>query len=59
VDITWMYEQFCGHGWKSDSPAAPCYRGSGADRFFDASCFHPTTEGHQRLVEMFLAVVNE
>ncbi|MBM4381248.1 MAG: hypothetical protein FJ086_18405, partial [Deltaproteobacteria bacterium] len=34
VDITWMYEQFCGHGWRSDSPTAPCYRGPGAARFF-------------------------
>ncbi len=59
VDVIWMYEHFCGHGWRNDDAGAPCYRGPGTKRFFDASCFHPTTEGHQRLAELFMAVVNE
>lgn len=59
VDMIWMLEHFCGHGWRKDDPTSACYRGPGAERYFDLSCTHPSVAGHQKLVEMFTAVVDE
>jgi lysophospholipase L1-like esterase len=59
VDLIWMLEHFCGHGWKSDDASGRCYRGPNTPRYFDVSCTHPSTEGHQKIVDMFMAVVNE
>jgi hypothetical protein len=57
--MIFLAEVFCGHGFERDNPAAPCYRGPGQEAYFDLTCTHPTPLGHQRLSEMFLAVVDE
>jgi lysophospholipase L1-like esterase len=59
VDMIFMFEQFCGHGFNCDEPSAPCYRGPGQSRWFDLTCIHPNPEGHSQLANMFLAVVSE
>jgi lysophospholipase L1-like esterase len=59
VDMIFMLEAFCGHGYHSDDPAAPCYRGPGTERWFDLSCTHPNPTGHQAIADMFMAVVDE
>jgi lysophospholipase L1-like esterase len=59
VDMIFMLEAFCGHGYHSDDPAAPCYRGPGTPRWFDLSCTHPNPEGHSQVASMFMSVVNE
>jgi len=58
-DMTFMLEQFCGHGFHNDDPANPCYRGPDTPRWFDISCIHPTPEGHAMLAKMFQATVDE
>ncbi len=57
IDLVFMLEQFCGHGYKNDDPAAPCYRGANTPRWFDYSCIHPNVEGHAMLRDMFGAVI--
>jgi hypothetical protein len=59
TDMTFMLEEFCGHGFNADNPAAPCYRGPGTEVWFDLTCIHPNPTGHARLAEMFQAVVDE
>jgi lysophospholipase L1-like esterase len=59
TDMIFTMEQFCGHGFNAAEPTAPCYRGPGADNWFDATCIHPNPRGHREIADMFLAVVNE
>jgi len=59
VDMIWMLEHFCGHGWKNEDPTARCYRGPNTPRWFDLSCTHPNEAGHAQIADMFLAVVQE
>jgi len=59
TDVVFMFEGFCGHGFHSDDPDNPCYRGPGNDNWFDFTCIHPTPAGHGALAEMFLNVVTE
>lgn len=59
ADMIFLLEDFCGHGFERDNPAAPCYRGPGADAWFDLTCIHPNPTGHHHIRDMFMAVVNE
>ena len=59
VDMIWMLEHFCGHGWNNENVDARCYRGPNTPRWFDLSCTHPNEAGHQQIADMFLAVVQE
>jgi lysophospholipase L1-like esterase len=59
ADVVFMLEDFCGHGFNNEDPTAPCYRGVGAERWFDLTCIHPNPSGHEHLKDMFLAVVEE
>jgi lysophospholipase L1-like esterase len=60
VDVVFLEEQFCGHGFKASDPTSPCYRGPGAVNWFDPlTCVHPDTAGHQALAGLFSDVVNE
>jgi lysophospholipase L1-like esterase len=58
-DMIFLLEDFCGHGFNSDNPSAPCYRGPGSANWFDLTCIHPNPTGHQHVADMFMAVVNE
>lgn len=59
TDMIFLLEEFCGHGFNAGDPSAPCYRGPGADTWFDLTCIHPNPTGHQHITDMFMAVVNE
>lgn len=59
VDMIFLLEDFCGHGFQRDDPRSPCYRGPGQDGWFDVTCIHPNPTGHDHLTEMFMAVVQE
>lgn len=54
TDVVFMAEQFCGHGFFNEDPDNVCYRGAGAERWFDLTCIHPTPAGHEALAELFL-----
>ncbi len=58
-DMIFMLEAFCGHGFNAADPTAPCYRGPGAETWFDLTCIHPNPTGHQQITDMFAAVVAE
>ncbi len=59
VDVIFMLEQFCGHGYHHDDPTTLCFRGPGAPLWFDLTCIHPNPIGHAKLADMFMDVVNE
>lgn len=57
IDLVFARERFCGHGFASSDPAAPCYRGPGNANWFDASCLNPNPVGHGELAEDFFDVI--
>ncbi len=57
VDMIFMLEAFCGHGFNNNDPRGPCYRGPRTPTWFDLTCIHPNPEGHQQIADMFMAVV--
>ncbi len=59
TDMLFLLEQFCGHGYNRDDPNGPCYRGPDAELWFDLTCIHPNSRGHEVMAEMFLSVVQE
>ena len=59
TDMIFMREAFCGHGFNAGDPSAPCYRGSGADTWFDETCIHPNEAGHAAIADMVMAVIDE
>jgi hypothetical protein len=59
VDMIFMLEEFCGHGFNAEDPTAPCYRGPGQKRWFDVTCTHPNPTGHEQIKNMYLAVIDE
>lgn len=59
TDVVFMQEGFCGHGFRANDPASPCYRGPDNATWFDLTCIHPTPAGHAALAEMFLNVISE
>ena len=57
VDLVFARERMCGHGLNAGDASAPCYRGSGAAVWIDATCIHPGPAGHQILADEFLATI--
>lgn len=57
TDMAFMLERFCGHGYKRKDASLQCYRGPGAELWFDATCIHPTPKGHAQIADMFLDVI--
>jgi len=58
-DMLFLLETFCGHGYNRDDPNGRCYRGPGAELWFDLTCIHPNPRGHEVIADMFLDVVRE
>jgi lysophospholipase L1-like esterase len=58
VDMVFMEEAFCGHGFSATQPQNVCHNPSGPN-YFDLTCFHPNASGHADLASAFLAVVTE
>jgi lysophospholipase L1-like esterase len=59
ADMVFMLEHFCGHGYKRDDPAGPCYRGPGQAIWLDATCIHPNTAGHAALADLLYVTIAE
>lgn len=58
TDMVFVLESFCGHGFNNDNPESPCYRGPGTARWLDDTCIHPNPLGHEKMADMFMAVIN-
>jgi lysophospholipase L1-like esterase len=58
TDMLFLFEHFCGHGFKRDDPSLQCYRGPNTELWFDLTCIHPTPRGHQEIASMVLDVVD-
>jgi len=59
VDMIFMLEHFCGHGFNAQDSTAPCYRGPDAETWFDLTCIHPNAQGHAEITRLFNAVIDE
>lgn len=58
VDLLFMEESFCGHGFSRAQTDNLCHT-PGAELYYDLSCFHPNADGHAAIVAAVLAVVDE
>lgn len=58
VDMIFLSEDFCGHGFHAADPSNACYRGETAERWFDDTCIHPTPAGHDHIARMFFNVID-
>ena len=63
VDLVWMLEEFCGHGYvstkASSAPPGACWLGAGTPLWFDETCIHPNDAGHDAIFRFMNAVVAE
>jgi lysophospholipase L1-like esterase len=59
VDLMFLLEQFCGHGYLRDDPTSRCYRGPGSELWFDDTCIHPNSRGHLEIKDMVMSIVRE
>lgn len=59
IDVAFMGEAFCGHGYNWDDATGRCYRGGDPNIYFDASCEHPSRYGHAAIAATMLGVVDE
>jgi hypothetical protein len=57
VDMLFLQERFCGHGFHYDDSTTRCYLGPDADIWFDNTCLHPNPKGHAQLAEMFYSII--
>jgi hypothetical protein len=57
TDLVFLFESFCGHGYKRKDASLQCYRGANADLLFDLTCIHPTPKGHTRIAGLFENVI--
>lgn len=57
TDMVFLFEHFCGHGYKRNDPNLQCYRGPNAENWFDITCIHPTPEGHKQIAERMKLVI--
>jgi len=58
IDMVFMREAFCGHGFQDDNEEGRCYLGLNAERWFDLTCIHPTPDGHGRIAQAILRVID-
>jgi lysophospholipase L1-like esterase len=63
VDLAWMLESFCGHGYVATGADADmsnrCYRPDDPSRWFDVTCIHPNERGHTEIFKLLRALVLE
>lgn len=58
TDMMFLFEHFCGHGYKRKDASLQCYRGADAKLWFDATCIHPTPDGHDQIALQFAKVID-
>ena len=56
-DLVFLFETFCGHGYKRDDPTLQCYSGPNTDLWFDLTCIHPNPTGHAQIAKLFEEVI--
>lgn len=63
VDLIWMLEHFCGHGFVATKATPPppeaCYLGAGTPVWFDETCIHPNDAGHDAIARFMRAAIDE
>lgn len=63
VDLVWMLEHFCGHGYVATRAASPpegaCWLGPSAPLWFDETCIHPNDDGHDAIYRFMRAAIEE
>ncbi|MBX3131443.1 MAG: SGNH/GDSL hydrolase family protein [Polyangiaceae bacterium] len=59
TDVMFMGEEFCGHGYEAKNTSGQCFRDASAENWFDATCIHPTSNGHAKIAELFETVIGE
>ena len=58
IDMIFLLEHFCGHGYRRNDPSLQCYRGPNAELWFDLTCIHPNPTGHQQIADLFGKVIH-
>lgn len=58
TDLVFLLEDFCGHGYERNDSSLQCYRGPGAELWFDLTCYHPDPTGHAEIARLFQAVID-
>jgi hypothetical protein len=58
TDMMFLFEHFCGHGYKRNDTNLQCYRGANAPLWFDATCIHPNPDGHDQIAKQFAKVID-
>ncbi|MBX3263847.1 MAG: hypothetical protein KF782_29510 [Labilithrix sp.] len=58
TDLMFLFEHFCGRGFKRKDASLQCYRGQDAPLWFDVSCIHPTPAGHEQIALQFAKVID-
>jgi len=59
IDVAFMGENFCGHGYNWDDVGGRCYRDGDTRLFLDATCEHPSPDGHAAIEGLMLGVIDE
>jgi hypothetical protein len=57
--MIFLLENFCGHGFFAGQPGNECYRGPGAETWFDFTCIHPNPTGHAAMADLFDKTIAE
>lgn len=58
TDMIFLFERFCGHGFKRGDASLQCYRGPNTDLWFDLTCIHPNPKGHAEIAKLFENVIS-
>ncbi len=58
IDVVFLFEDFCGHGYERTDTSLQCYRGASTPLWFDATCYHPNPDGHAEVARLFKAVID-
>ncbi len=56
VDVMFLEELFCGHGYARDNPDSPCHERAG-DLWIGPDCIHPNVAGHAAIADAFQTII--
>ncbi len=59
IDVVFLGENFCGRGYNWDDETGRCYRGGDPTNYLDATCEHPSPDGHAAIEALMLGVIDE
>jgi lysophospholipase L1-like esterase len=58
TDMVFLFEHFCGHGYRRNDATLQCYRGPNAELWFDSTCTHPSPTGHAQIADLFRKIID-